>query len=178
MPSRRKFLAGMSAISAAGVVGCLNTVDTTTGFVLRKAINVEVTDADGRTVTTNLLRVIFDRSEKILHGSHDPEYTKSAIDDQFVTVSDTLHETLSDQFQNVRYLVNVDSTEGDTTPVNAAATQTDFNKLTLGGRATVSTTWGDDGVGYLRVHNTEPRNQAVPYSNIAPFDLEARVNSE
>ena len=62
-------------------------------------------------------------------------------------------------------------------PVNAAATQPDFNKLTLAGRATVSTTWGDDGFGYLRVHDTEPRNRAVSDGNIAPFDLEERINS-
>ncbi|GAA0262033.1 hypothetical protein GCM10009000_093040 [Halobacterium noricense] len=168
----------MSTASAVGVIGCLGTSDTTTGLVLRKSIDVEVTSADGNPVRTDLLNVIFEQDENILHGSYDPEYIASAIDERFVTVSDDLHEALRNQFQDVRYLANVESTEGDKTPVNTAATQTAFNELTLGGVASVSTTWGDDGFGYLRVHNTEPRNQAVSDSNITPFDLDARVNSE
>jgi len=178
MPSRRKFLAGVSTVSTAGVVGCLNTFDTMEGFVYKKAINVEVPRGDGRFTATNVLNVLIERHENTLYGSYDPKYTKSALDEQVITVSDSLHEALRDQFQNIRYLVNVDSTDADTTPVNAAATQTGFNKLTIGGRATVSTRWAEDGDSYVRVHNTEPRQQAISDSNIRTFDLDATFNSD
>lgn len=178
MPSRRKFLAGASAISAAGVAGCLDTIDTTTGFVWNKSIIAEMTGIEGRTIAVDLLSVSFERDKNILHGEYDPEYVKSATDDRFVTVSDDLDEALGNRFQDVRYHVGVTPTEGRETPINAAAARTTFNELTLGGRASVSTTSGKDGFAYLRVHDTEPRNQEVSDSNIASFDLDARVNSE
>lgn len=178
MPSRRTFLTAVSAISAAGVAGCLDTLDTTTGFVWNKSITVEVSGANERTVTTDLLSVSFERGENILHGEYDPEYATSAVDDRFVTVSDDLHEALEDQFRDIRYRASITPTEGRESPVNAAATRTAFNELTLGGRATVSTRSGENGFSYLEVHNTEPQNHGISDSNIESFDLDARINSE
>ncbi|MFY4816077.1 twin-arginine translocation signal domain-containing protein [Halorubrum distributum] len=178
MPSRRNFLAGVSVVGAVGVAGCVSSADTTTGSVLVKSINVEVTTSDGRTTSIDLLNVLFERSENILHGQYDPEYTGSAFDDQFVTVSGSLHEELKNQFDDVRYFVNVNPTRGDKTPVNIAATQAEFNELTLGGRATVSTRSGEDRFRYLQVHDIEPRTQTVSDSNIRTFSLDSTINSD
>jgi hypothetical protein len=177
MPSRRNFLAGVSVVGAIGVTGCVSSAHTTTGHVLVKSINVEVTTSDGRTTSIDLLNVLFERSENILHGQYDPEYTGSAFDHRSVTVSDSLNEELKNRFGDVRYFVNVNPTSGDENPINVAATQADFNELTLGGRATVSTKSGANGFGHLRVHDTEPRSQAVSDSNIRTFDLESTINS-
>ncbi|WP_158293428.1 MULTISPECIES: twin-arginine translocation signal domain-containing protein [unclassified Halorubrum] len=177
MPSRRNFLAGVSVVGAVGVAGCVSSVDTTTGRVFVKSINVEATASDGNATRIDLLTVLFERSENVLHGQYDPEYVGSAFDDRTVTVSDSLHENLKNRFGDVRYLVNVAPVGGNEGPVNVAATRADFNELTLGGRATVSTRSGEEEFRHLRVHDTEPRSQAISESNVRSFDLESAIDS-
>jgi hypothetical protein len=177
MPSRRKFLSGVAAVGAVGVAACVGSAETTTGPVLVKSINVEAVASAEGTTRIDLLTVLFEPSENSLHGQYDPEYAGSAFDDRSVTVSDRLGEELKDRFGDVRYLVSVSPTVGDESPVNVAATRTDFNELTLGGRATVSTRSGEDEFRYLQVHDTESRNQAVSDGDIRTFDLESAVGS-
>ena len=166
MPSRRTFLAAAGATALGAVAGCIGGEETTSGVVWNKRVIVEVPAANGGWVGTDLANVVFDVGERHLHASYDPEYV--SLDGQRLAVSSS-HDRLSDDFENVRYHVGVDTDDGSA--VNAAADRVDFDRVTAGGHTTVSTYWAENGRGYVDVRDAGPREAEPETVDTHTFDI-------
>ena len=174
MPSRRGLLAALGTGAAGVVAGCTGT-DTTTGLVSRKWITAAVPRRGAEPMDASVALLAFEPDRGLVHGEYDPAYVDAAVDGGTLSVPEGVHDRLTDRFAAVRYSANVVPTDG-TTPANGVLGRRAFNRLSLGGTATVGTYVGDDGYGRLRVRETTPREGDPSEVTVGTFDLAERVD--
>lgn len=183
--SRRRFLALCAAGGSAVLAGCQSdgrdvettsrspsetTAEPSTGLVWRKEIEVVLSRADPP-VRTDLLRLQLDLGDGRVMGSFDPAYVDDAVDGASVTVSESLHESLTTEFGDVAYGVSMGPMDDPADYLHVQARRPAFNEFLLGGTATVETFWvekSDD----LRVKYARPTT--VPIRSESPDEVEVR----
>jgi len=174
MPSRRRLLSALGPAALGLVAGCA-AAETTTGTVSRKRVTVAVPRQVGDAVEASVALLAFEPDRGLVHGEYDPEHAGAAVAEGTLAVSASLHERLADRFAAVRYGVDVVPGDGGT-PANGLVTRGAFDRLPLGGTATVETHTGDDGSGRLRVQTVAPPERAPSAVTVSQFDLDERVD--
>ena len=173
MPFRRRVLAVLGATAVGALAGC-SAFDATSGLVARKDVTVAVPQDVGEPVDTPVAFLAFEPDRRLVHGEY-AEVAGAAVDGATISVSERLHERLSDRFATVRYTTNVVPEDGSK-PANGVVTRRDFNALSVGGTATVESYFGDDGWGRLRLHETTPRGIEPSEITVGRYDLNARLD--
>lgn len=141
MPSRRAVVAGSGALASGLGLGWLATGGLAhTGRVVRKRIDVSWTYRGGERWNGQLLQAVRGPDGSVDLG-YDPTYVGSAVSGPgAVTVSESLHERLADEFRSVEYRLGVCGTapgEGCAYSVKRAG-RPGFNRARLGDEATVT----------------------------------------
>ena len=172
MPSRRRLLAMLGATSVGGLAGCTSS-RATTGFVARKDVTVAVPQQVGEPVDTTVAFLAFEPDSRLVHGEY-ARTASAAVEGATVSVSERLHDRLSDRFASVRYTTNIVPEDGSE-PANGVVTRRDFNEVSVGGTATVESYFGDEGLGRLRLHETTAREREPAEITVSPYDLAARL---
>lgn len=173
MAFRRQVLAGLG-IAVVGVVGGCSGVAGTSGTVARKQITVEVPQSAGDPVDVRLAHVSFETERRLVTGSY-ADVAASVVDGPELSVSDDVHERLSDRFSSVTYSTNVVPEDG-ATPANGLVSRAAFNRLSIGGSATVERDGGDGDTGRLRVLEATPPEREPVEVTVDSFDFETRVD--
>lgn len=192
-PSRRRFLALCAAGSSAALAGCQSDspgVETTSevpaetdeppsGLVWQKEISVVLSRADP-SVRTDLLRLKYDRESGNVRGSFDPEYADGVIDGASVTVSESVHDSLTTEFGDVAYRIYVGPVDDDK-HLHVRTRRAAFNDFPLAGTATVERSWvresEDVRVKYARPTDTSVPSESPEEIDVRPFDLGERHQS-
>ncbi|SEV98471.1 twin-arginine translocation signal domain-containing protein [Halobacterium jilantaiense] len=156
MPSRRTFLRAAGVGVPVALAGCLDSRERVEGYVQLKTIQARETESSESAYDT-----IID-IEATYENDTGPELTRLEEDwaahfpvPRKPTVSDALHETLTDQFESVRYIVGVTSPgwadDGESVgSFNVATTRENFNRVQVHSAVTVSS----DGTS-LTVHSVD-----------------------
>lgn len=191
--SRRRFLSLCATGSVASLAGCgaidssndtqstptPEIIQSASGLVWQKAVEVELTQADP-SVWTEVLGLQFDREQNEVFGGFDPEYVEGAVDDASVTISSETHDTLTTEFGQVKYKVKLGPINEDGDHIHAQARRDAFNDLPLAGHASVENFWvqATDNlrVGYVRPTETEPPSQSPASVDIGRFNLGDRFD--
>jgi len=187
-PSRRRFLALCATGSGAFLTGCSATdwstdtrsttapeaTQSTDGVVWQKKVQVELTRTHP-TVSTDILRLQFDRDRDEVFGAFDPAYFDGAVDGASVDVSSELHDTLTNEFGQVNYKVALGPVNDAGDHLHRQAYRTSFNELPLAGHASVEKFWrqatDDLRVGFVRPTKTEVPSQPPSTVDVGRFDL-------
>ena len=172
MPSRRRLLAALGTAAGGAVAGCA-ALDATTGVVSRKRVTVAVPRPGDRPEDASVALLAVEPERGLVHGEYDPEYVDAAVEKGTLSVPERVHDRLTDRFAAVRYSVNVVPEDG--TPANGVVGRRAFNRLSLGGTATVRTSVGADGYGRLRIGRTTPPEDDPSEVTVNTFDLDGRV---
>lgn len=170
MVSRRHLLGALGTAASGLLVGCSGVSPAVTGTVERKKVTVAVPQQTGNPVHTPLALLYYESDENAVHGTYDPGYVDDTIETGDLSVSAETHRVLDDEFESVRYFVNIVPSSGDT-PANGLVDRDAFDDLTVGGTASVSTYSGRDGTGHLDVHETEPRSTALSGTAIRQAEI-------
>lgn len=174
---RRSLLSSIGLGGLSMLAGCSGYFDRTTGVVWHKQLIVTAPLVGGGSAEGHVFNLVFSSRTGVLHGEYDPTYIELRDTDGPTVVTKTLHQLLTSNFRDVRYHVGIDP--GDSgTPMNAAVTREDFNRVALGGHATASEYWGEGGRGYLRLHETSRPQQRPAAVEIRQFDLDTMFSSE
>ncbi|MFC7133626.1 hypothetical protein ACFQJ3_10860 [Salinibaculum sp. GCM10025337] len=156
MPSRRAFLSTAGTSVSLALAGCLNSPQRVEGYVQFKLIDGLIEES-GQTTEIPIINV--DASYE--NGTPpDLVYLNEEWADRFPiprmpTVSDSLHRTLTEQFDSVRYVVGTTSPEWaeDDESVgsfNVSTTRENFNRVQVHSKVTASS----DGT-YLTIHSVD-----------------------
>jgi hypothetical protein len=156
MPSRRAFLTTVGTGVPLALAGCLNSPPRVEGYVQFKVINGQI-EEQGRTTEIPIINV----GASFENGTpRDLVHLNEEWADQFPsprkpTVSDSLHDTLTQQFDSVRYVVGTTSpgwAEDDESvgSFNVATTRENFNRVQVHSRVTASS----DGTS-LTIHSVD-----------------------
>jgi hypothetical protein len=157
MPSRRTLLRTIGTGATFAVAGCLGSRERVEAYVQFKSIT-GLTQRSGETEQTSILRVT---------ASYEPNNAPPELGhlnedwaDRFPvprapTVSDGLHNALTDQFDTIRYVVGTTSSEwaenGESLgSFNVATTRTNFNRVQVHNKVTASS----DGT-FLTIHSVD-----------------------
>jgi hypothetical protein len=156
MPSRRAFLSTAGTGVSLALAGCLNATQRVEGYVQFKLIDGLVEDS-GRTTEVPIINVDAsyenDTPPNLVHL--DEEWADQFPIPRMPTVSDSLHDALTEQFDAVRYVVGTTSPEWaeDDESVgsfNVATTRQNFNRVQVHTKITASS----DGT-YLSIHSVD-----------------------
>lgn len=156
MPSRRSFLGTVGTGVPLALAGCLNSPRRVEGYVQFKLIDGLVEES-GRTTEVPIVNV--DASYEngtppnLVHL--DEGWADRFPVPRMPTVSDSLHDALSEQFDSVRYVIGTTSPEwaedGESVgSFNVATTRENFNRVQVHTRVTASS----DGT-YLTIHSVD-----------------------
>lgn len=156
MPSRRAFLRTVGTGVPLALAGCLNSPQRVEGYVQFKVID-GLTEEPGQTTEIPIINV--DASYE--NGTPpDLVHLNEEWADQFPiprmpTVSDSLHDTLTEQFDSVRYVIGTTSPEwaeddASLGSFNVATTRENFNRVQVHSEVTASS----DGT-YLTIHSVD-----------------------
>lgn len=176
MPSRRNVLRVTGPVLISGVAGCL-TSQTTIGVIARKHIKVSVPRTVGDPVTASLAMLTFE-SNGLVTGEY-ADIVSDVIGDASISVSDTVHNRLTNRFADVRYYANI-VPENGSKPANGRVDRDNFNTLTVGTTATVDSVVKSGGDGssssHLEVHDMTPRETTPTEITVSQYDWDERVD--
>ncbi|WP_178917860.1 hypothetical protein [Natronomonas gomsonensis] len=156
MPSRRAFLTTVGTAVPLALAGCLDSAQRVEGYVQFKLIDGLI-EEQGETTEVSIIHV-----DASYENGAPPNlvYLNEEWTDQFPiprkpTVSDSLHERLTEQFDSVRYVIGTTSPEWaeDDESVgsfNVATTRENFNRVQVHTKVTASS----DGT-YLTIHSVD-----------------------
>lgn len=156
MPSRRAFLSTVGTSVSLGLAGCLNSPQRVEGYVQFKVIDGLI-EKSGQTTEIPIINV-----DATYENDTPPDlvYLNEEWADLFPvprmpTVSDSLHRTLTEQFDSVRYVVGTTSpgwAEDDERvgSFNVSTTRENFNRVQVHSKVTASS----DGT-YLTIHSVD-----------------------
>lgn len=192
-PSRRRFLALCATGSSVALAGCQSdnpgvetisespaeTEDPPSGLVWQKEISVVLSRADPP-VRTDLLQLKYLRDSGEVRGSFDPEYLDDVVDGASVTVSESVHDSLTMEFDDVAYRIYMGPVDGDD-HLHVRTRRTAFNDIPLAGTATVETFWVRESEDmrrkYARPIATAGPSEPPEAIDVRPFDLGERHDS-
>ena len=177
MPSRRQVLGIVGTAFASGLAGC-TTSRTTSGVIERKQINVGVPRSSGTPVDVTPVLLTYESDQRLVTGEY-ADVLREVIGDGSMSVSDTVHERLTERFAYVHYFTNIVPRDGSQ-PANGLLPRTAFNTLSIGGTAVVEPYMKpvdvDHSVGYLRLKETSPLDQPPGEVEISQYSWEERVD--
>ena len=176
MISRRQTLAGIGSVTAIGLSGCGGYVNTTTGLVDTKSVVVWARGQHGEVMVTDLLSLNLNRETGYVYGRYDPVYFHPDTENFLVTVTEDRHRILTKAFEHVEYYALVVPGRESEPPAIGAVSRTAFDRLMIGGRATVGSYSDSDGRSRLRLHSTTARSQDVPGLRLRVFDIEDELD--
>lgn len=161
MPSRRDYLAGLATAGVVGFAGCAGDSDRMTGTVFSKSVHAAAPprrEAPDWTIVASMSGGVHDRTVSI---EYDPKYVTVDTDAVEMTITDEQQALLDRNLGEVELSFTVVPDDAKGGPVREAR-RPDFNRVRVGGEATVSEYVGDDGAYYHRLHGTGPR--PAPFS--------------
>ena len=104
---------------------------------------------------------------------------RGVIEDGSMSVSNAVHERLTERFAYVHYFTNIVPTDGSR-PANGLLPRTAFNTLSIGGTAAVDPYMKpvdeDHSVGYLRLEKASPLDQPPEEVTVSQYSWEERVD--
>ncbi|QLK26262.1 hypothetical protein HYG81_01165 [Natrinema zhouii] len=154
MPSRRAFLSTVGTGVLLALAGCLSSPQRVKGYVQFKVIDGLI-EEPGQTTEIPIINV--DASYEnatppdLVHLNE--EWADHFPIPRMPTVSDSLHDTLTEQFNSVRYVIGTTSPEwaeddASLGSFNVATTRENFNRVQVHSEVTASS----DGT-YLTIHS-------------------------
>lgn len=171
MVSRRTVVAGGGALATLGLGWVVSGGLAHSGEVVRKQIGVSWEYDGGEPWNGSLLRSQLGPDGEI-DLWYDPSYVGSAVSGpRAISVDDSLHERLRNEFREVEYRLGVCGTaEGEGCPYRMKrTTRAGFNRVQLGDEAAVT-----DPNARLFVHDTEPATDWSGTADVAEFDFDRR----
>ena len=173
MPSRRDCLTGVIIAGTSGIAGCSGYLDRTTGTVFRKTVHVGVPSSRGP-VWTNLAVLTLRSNRDSAYVEYDPRYVTVDTDGVRLTVSDEQYEALKLEFDGISFGVGIAPDDGGDW-INANSDRADFNELQVAGGATVGEFRGEDGSGFIRLHDTDPRRRNLELTDVHRWEVTNRI---
>lgn len=156
MPSRRAFLRTGGAGALLVLAGCLNSPQRVEGYIQFKRIDGLI-EEPGQTTEISIINVdaSYENDTPPDLVQLNEEWADEFPIPRMPTVSDSLHDTLTDQFDSVRYVVGTTSpgwAEDDESvgSFNVATTRENFNRVQVHSKVTASS----DGT-YLTIHSVD-----------------------
>lgn len=176
MPSKRSILGGLGTGFVASLAGCL-TLQTTTGVVERKEIHASVPGSRGEPVDM-ALAVLTSGPDKWVTGEY-ADIVSEAVEESSISVSETTHNRLTNRFANVSYYTNIIPSDSPN-PANGLLSRTAFNRLSIGGSASVvpymKPVDRNSSVGHLWLRKASPRETPPSDVKISQYDWEERAS--
>lgn len=150
------------------------------GVVWHKELVVDV-DGTGDTRWTALARTTYDRASGEVFGWYDPDWADECVDGSSVAVPERTADCLHEKFAGVRCAVRIGPVVAPGERLHADVDREGFNRLSLGGNATVdqyAVTVGDDQRRrYVHPTTTEPRKREPSTVDITQRDID-RLDGE
>ncbi|WP_265110021.1 hypothetical protein [Halosolutus halophilus] len=172
MPSRRQILGVVGTAFASGLAGC-TTFQTTSGVVERKKITVGVPRTSGTPVDVSVALLTYEFDQRLVSGEH-ADILREVVKDGSMSVSNTVHDRLTQQFAYVHYYTNIVPMDGSQ-PTNGFLPRTAFNTLSIGGTAVVEPTMKPFD-SYLRLNKTSPLDQPPREVRVSQYSWEDRID--
>lgn len=156
MPSRRAFLSTAGTGVSFALAGCLNSPQRVEGYVQFKVID-GLKEGPGQTTTVPIINVDAsyenDTPPDLVHLND--EWADRFPIPRMPTVSDSLHRTLTERFDSVRYVVGTTShgwadDDESVGSFNVSTTRENFNRVQVHSRVTASS----DGTS-LTIHSVD-----------------------
>ena len=144
MPSRRVVLSTVGASVPRALAGCLNSTERVEGYIQFKVVDGLIEEPGHRTAVTILnVTASYENETPPELITLDEEWEDWFPVPRMPTVSDSLHDALTERFDSVRYIVGTTSPgwgeDGERLgSFNVATTRENFNSVQVHSKVTAS----------------------------------------